>query len=443
MKKVVMVLLTAILAVQVCLLTSCNKKDTPTVVSVSILGAGIKDGKLTKNMNDAITFKLSANVEITGDIEDSVSWSSSDELVATVLAGNVTLLSEGNTTITVTSIADITKTATVLLTVIDDRNLAPGYPDEEFVNPLEFENLLFSVSNVMEEGASLEVDIDNNKIITITYNELAATSNWKSYVRFTLPKGDYSRATGFGMNISCTPNATLYVKFVNSSGANIWEGDIASTPTWTKQTRTFSQLGRAELADLAELFIYVPRPETTTRGGEVSISRVWLEGDASPSVVPNFVFDEQNIKATIPLIPGASGSIVTSGFVPGTNEKLEVDFSDNTITVNNTGYNDWKNLLLSMPKNIPYGEDACWLVFDITNVTGNPFVKFYIMGEPIREIYPVAGTRYYASYYFNSELQAFYDAYSSGSFYMQIAPSYLASGAAAGGFTINGIYIMK
>ena len=432
-----------VLIIPICFLSACHTEEITSIVSVEILGTGIVDGKLTKNMDSSLTFTLVANVEVIGNLENTVIWNSSDDDVATVSSGSVTLLSGGTAFISATSTVDSTKTSSILLTVIDDRNLAPGYPEGEFINPLKFENLLFSVSNVMEEGASLEVNIDNNDVINIGYNDLAAQSNWKSYVRFTLPAGDYTRATGFGMNVSCSPNATLYVKFVNSSGKNIWEGDIASTPTWTKQTRTFSQLGRAELADLAELFVYVPRPETSTRGGEISISKVWLEGDAEPSIVPNFVFDENNIKATIPLIPGASGNIVTSGFVPGTNNKIEVDFSNDVFRVDNHGYNDWKNLLLSMPKNIPYGEDACWLVFDITEITGNPFIKFYIMGEPIREIYPIAGTRYYASYYFNSELQAFYDTYSSGSFYMQIAPSYLTSGGTEAGFTINAIYIMK
>lgn len=61
---------------------------------------------------------LTATVVTTGEASDAVSWSSSDETVATVdMAGNVTSLAVGASSITATSTADASKSDAITLTV--------------------------------------------------------------------------------------------------------------------------------------------------------------------------------------------------------------------------------------------------------------------------------------------------------------------------------------
>ena len=68
---------------------------------------------------------------VTGDIAKTVTWTSSDEKIATVDAnGNVKAVAEGNATITATSTEDATKSASVAVTVTKKTTTEPEQPEQ-------------------------------------------------------------------------------------------------------------------------------------------------------------------------------------------------------------------------------------------------------------------------------------------------------------------------
>lgn len=101
----------------------------PSVDSVAITGSEVKDGKLELKVGGEAT--LTADVTVTGDIAKTVTWTSSDEKIATVDAnGNVKAVAEGNATITATSTEDATKSASVAVTVTKKTTTEPEQPEQ-------------------------------------------------------------------------------------------------------------------------------------------------------------------------------------------------------------------------------------------------------------------------------------------------------------------------
>ena len=101
----------------------------PSVDSVAITGSEVKDGKLELKVGGEAT--LTADVTVTGDIAKTVTWTSSDEKIATVDAnGNVKAVAEGNATITATSTEDATKSAPVAVTVTKKTTTEPEQPEQ-------------------------------------------------------------------------------------------------------------------------------------------------------------------------------------------------------------------------------------------------------------------------------------------------------------------------
>ena len=99
----------------------------PSVDSVAITGSEVKAGKLELKVGGEAT--LTADVTVTGDIAKTVTWTSSDEKIATVDAnGNVKAVAEGNATSTATSTEDATKSASVAVTVTKKTTTEPEQP---------------------------------------------------------------------------------------------------------------------------------------------------------------------------------------------------------------------------------------------------------------------------------------------------------------------------
>ena len=112
----------------------CNH-DVPLVpvvtkVSVSLDASELFEGETTK---------AKANVTVKNSASKDVTWSSSNESVATVDAnGNVTALKEGTAKIIATSVFDSTKKGEATLTVKVDQGFDPSWIDEGFTYSKEF-----------------------------------------------------------------------------------------------------------------------------------------------------------------------------------------------------------------------------------------------------------------------------------------------------------------
>jgi hypothetical protein len=441
MKKTVFMAI-SVLMVFFPLLGACDNDDSVTdaITDITITGIGISNNAVTKYMDSGLSFSLGVDVSVSGNISKDVTWDSGNKTVALVSNnGTVTLLSEGDTDIDAVSVADPSKKATLRLTVVDDRPVPPGYPAGEYVIPLD-EDARYYPSTTLEAGAILFHSKSGN-MSTIEYNSLAAKSNWQNYIKISISSGSYANSTHIGINILCRPAAVVFVKLVNSQGKKIWEGDVAgNVSSWTTHSIPMSFVERAGLAGLNEMYIYAPKPETSTSTGEVKIHGIWLDGQDTPAVIPVFTYDNDKIIDSINLIPTSLG-ITQSGPVPGTDGKLTITFSSGGFLVSNTGFNDWRSVSYNLPKTVDYS-DARWLVFDITEISGRGLLKFKILEEGLREIYPVVGTQYYASYYSEGELTKFFTDNTLSSVYLQIAPSYLDTGSQAG-FKLNGIYISE
>lgn len=95
--------------------TGCGDKEDPTVVNVT----GVVLDKTTALVKLGEDITLTATVSPAGASDKNLRWASSDSKIASVDAGKVTGIAEGEATITVTTV-DGGKTATCLVTVAAD-----------------------------------------------------------------------------------------------------------------------------------------------------------------------------------------------------------------------------------------------------------------------------------------------------------------------------------
>lgn len=91
---------------------------TVNVVSANVSVSGVSLNKSSASINTGDTLNLTATVSPANATNQTVTWTSSNTSVATVVNGTVTALKSGTTTITVTT-ADGSKTATCVVTVED------------------------------------------------------------------------------------------------------------------------------------------------------------------------------------------------------------------------------------------------------------------------------------------------------------------------------------
>ena len=113
MKKALFISLCALLLAG----TGCKKNAEPEPHKVIVTSVSVKPSSLSLKVGE--TAQLTATVTPVNADNDNVSWSSSDNSVATVSNGIVTAVKEGTSTITVTTI-DGGKTATCAVTVSTD-----------------------------------------------------------------------------------------------------------------------------------------------------------------------------------------------------------------------------------------------------------------------------------------------------------------------------------
>lgn len=140
--------------------TGCKKNAEPEPQKVAVTGVSLKPNTLSLKVGEAET--LTAVVIPANADNKTVSWSTSDQSVATVADGLVTAVKEGSATITVTTI-DGDKTATCAVTVSTDTVPVTGI--------------------TIDQGATAEVE--EGKTITLTAtvqpdNATDKTVTWSS-----------------------------------------------------------------------------------------------------------------------------------------------------------------------------------------------------------------------------------------------------------------------
>ncbi|MCC8132130.1 MAG: Ig-like domain-containing protein [Tannerellaceae bacterium] len=139
----------------------CSDDDDDTNQSVSVTGVTLDRGAFS--IAPGNSYQLTATVQPTSATNQSVSWSSSDESVATVTNdGTVTAVEEGTATITVTT-AEGGYTATCTVTVEDGAEI-PGetiYIDEAITADVTFEEKNIYILRgfiYVREGATLTIE---------------------------------------------------------------------------------------------------------------------------------------------------------------------------------------------------------------------------------------------------------------------------------------------
>ena len=167
------------------LMTGCDsdsKNDTVknSVISIKLKynGDEIPDDSLTVNLSES-SLTFTADVQVTGNASKDFTLTSSDADIATVSDKTVTLLAEGQTTITATAVGDSTKKHAIILNVTDETetgsviSIKLKYNDVEIVDSL-IVNLLegpltFTADVQVTDGASTDFTLKSSstKIATV------------------------------------------------------------------------------------------------------------------------------------------------------------------------------------------------------------------------------------------------------------------------------------
>ncbi|MBR4521214.1 MAG: chitobiase/beta-hexosaminidase C-terminal domain-containing protein [Paludibacteraceae bacterium] len=199
---------------------------------------GVELDQTTLSIKEGATATLTATVAPANATDNSVTWSSSNEAIATVEDGVVTAVAIGNATITVTT-TDGGFTATCAVTVTDPnaRNGAlavfrkvtstAGITDGEYLIVYEDESSAVAFDGALETvdavGNTLEVTIENDMIVA--YDDAAFTidataKTIKSYSGYYI--GQTSNANGLASNATTTYENTISIdedgNFVAVSG---------------------------------------------------------------------------------------------------------------------------------------------------------------------------------------------------------------------------------
>ena len=129
-----------------------------TVKAKTISVEGVSLNKTENTIMVGETFTLTATIKPANATNKNITWSSSDESVATVEDGSVTAKAEGTTTITVTT-EDGSKTATCTVTVSNDIT--------KFVSASYLGGSMSIINGLIQYGSKVNFSINNNSPKTI------------------------------------------------------------------------------------------------------------------------------------------------------------------------------------------------------------------------------------------------------------------------------------
>jgi len=179
MKKVKTPALVLVFLLCLCgFMVGCGEPDSETdsVTGIKLIkynDTEITDDLVTVNLSDSpLTF--TADVKVTGKASKDYTLASSNTEVATVSGKTVTLVAEGQTTITAVAVGDSTKTHAVTLEVADDTEIETGsvisiklkYNDDEIADDLL--TVIFVSGNQLTFTADVEVTGNASTDFTLT-----------------------------------------------------------------------------------------------------------------------------------------------------------------------------------------------------------------------------------------------------------------------------------
>ena len=240
---------------------------------------GVELDQTTLSIKEGATATLTATVAPANATDNSVTWSSSNEAIATVEDGVVTAVAIGNATITVTT-TDGGFTATCAVTVTDPnaRNGAlavfrkvtstEGITDGEYLIVYEGESSAVAFDGALETldavGNTLEVTIENDMIVA--YDDAAFTidatvKTIKSYSGKYI--GQTSNANGLASNASTSYENMMsideenfvavsggaYLRFNATSGQDRFRYFKSSTYTSQKAIQLYKKVEPASIRD--------------------------------------------------------------------------------------------------------------------------------------------------------------------------------------------------
>lgn len=164
--------------------------------------------RATLSLLTGTTAELTATVETTsGDIAKTVTWTSSDESVATVSDGTVTAVAAGSATITAASTVDTTKKATCSVTVESANSSEVLWRADEYEAQTCTDDQTLGIMTVIVGGGSVLVDANSKSIDGYSFAKRlkfgGSGSTSKNSIKFTT-----------------TDSATITVYFISGSSGN-------------------------------------------------------------------------------------------------------------------------------------------------------------------------------------------------------------------------------
>ncbi len=225
------------------------------------------------------TRQFSATVNVTGGAPQDVSWSSSNESVATISAtGLLTSLSVGTTTVTATSTFDSSKSGTATVTVTAGtpvtvdcstaQELSENITSDQTL-PLDCftvtTNITVSAALTLQPGTILQFNT-NAGLRVADGGSLRAEGNATNPIRLTSSSGDPNDWRGIGFFTSSSNNVLSHVFIENAgrtfgaiNGSNATNLYIADNATVAIRNSTFARsagVGVYVNADSAELLAF-------------------------------------------------------------------------------------------------------------------------------------------------------------------------------------------
>lgn len=205
----------------------------PAVLGVSIEPAG-DQGLLVGQ-----TASLSAVVDTVGGVDTGVAWSTSNATVATVDAGHVSAQAAGSAIVTVTSLADPTKSASTGIFVTDEPSIIsvtiePGADHAMVVG--ESVVLLAVTVGTGEVDTSVTWSSSNDDVALVSQGIVTATSAGATTISAT-SVFDGSRSASIGVTVTVAPAvqgvaiAGPSARTVETGGTLVLEAEVSTVGT--------------------------------------------------------------------------------------------------------------------------------------------------------------------------------------------------------------------